>query len=165
VKRAILLWLAAALCACTPSLDWRDVSPEGSGLRLMLPCKPSVFGREVVVAGQATTWTVLSCQAAAATWSIGHGQVSDPAAVGAVLQALAAPAPGALRVASAWPGFTPHGDAGRWRWSYRDAQGRSVRGETVAAPLGLRVVRASVIGAQLDAEAVEFFFGSLRPQR
>ena len=51
MRSAIVLSLAAVLSACTPTYNWREVRPEGSGVVLMMPCKPDSHARRVRLAG------------------------------------------------------------------------------------------------------------------
>jgi len=37
---AVLMTAMALLAACSPTLNWREVRPEGTRLALLLPCKP-----------------------------------------------------------------------------------------------------------------------------
>jgi hypothetical protein len=38
--RLVLTGLTALAAGCSPSLNWRDITPEGAAARLMFPCKP-----------------------------------------------------------------------------------------------------------------------------
>ena len=149
------------VAACAPALDWRELVAAGTPVRVMLPCKPSVFARPVAMAGQSVQWTLLSCRAEGATWSLGFAELADPATLGRVSRSLAATEMGAERLGWTGSGFTPHPDAGRWRWVRVAAEGQALRGETVVAVYARHVFRATVTAQQLDPEAVDFFFASL----
>ena len=45
------LSLLAALIACSPTLDWREARPEGSGVAALFPCRPDQHERTVRIAG------------------------------------------------------------------------------------------------------------------
>lgn len=59
---ALSLW---ALCACTPSLNWREVRLEQSSLKTLLPCKPDHGSREVSVGAQTLMVRMSGCEAQA----------------------------------------------------------------------------------------------------
>ena len=48
---AAALLCAAALTACSPTFNWREVRAEGAGLKAVLPCKPDKSERTVPMAG------------------------------------------------------------------------------------------------------------------
>jgi hypothetical protein len=69
-------WLAAlalsgALGACSPALDWREVSFDDQPSRVLLPCKPEQAQREVVLGETRSTLRMLGCEAQGMhfTWS------------------------------------------------------------------------------------------------
>lgn len=54
--------LAAALAACYPELDWRELAWEEGHLKVLLPAKPSKAAREVVLAGEKVPMEMLQSQ-------------------------------------------------------------------------------------------------------
>jgi hypothetical protein len=59
-------WLIAAalgVAACTPSLNWREVRPEHTSLKTLLPCKPDNGSRQVKVGQQELEVRMTGCQA------------------------------------------------------------------------------------------------------
>ncbi len=59
-------WLIAAalsVAACTPSLNWREVRPEHTTLKTLLPCKPDHGSRQVKVGQQEMEVRMTGCQA------------------------------------------------------------------------------------------------------
>ena len=54
----------APAAACTPTLDWREVRPEASGLVALFPCKPDRHARRAV-AGVCGRLTLLRAAPAA----------------------------------------------------------------------------------------------------
>lgn len=162
--RCHLLVAACVVWACTPALDWREVVLEGTPVRAMLPCRPSVFSRSVTLSEHPVQWTILSCRTAGAQWSVGYGSAPDPTASARLLQALSAMPQGGTqgeRVPWRAEGFPMRPEVGRWRWTQPDGQGGVLSGDAVVAMHGPHLVRLVVTAPHLDAEAVTFFVDSL----
>lgn len=159
---------ASAALACSPTLDWRELRPDGSGIVLRLPCKPDRHARSLVMAGHAVRMEMLACSAGGATFALTFADLPDPAAIAPALAELreravanigAAPAaPAGVNV----PGMTPNPQAGRITLSGRLPDGVAVQAQAVFFAKGLRVYQASVIGARPDGEAQEIFFAALK---
>jgi hypothetical protein len=167
--RVLLLTLMAVLAGCSPAHDWREVRPEGSGLVLLLPCRPDAHARDVALAGRTLKLALVACSAGGQTWAVAYGDVADPAAVGPALDELrtaaarnlgagAAPAPAALAV----PGATPNAGSGRFAVAGKLPDGTAVQEQAAVFARGTLVFQATAVGAQLPAEAAETFFASLR---
>jgi hypothetical protein len=158
----------AALLACSPALNWRDVRPEGAGLSAQLPCKGSTYARTMSLAGAPVAWQLVACSAAGQTWALGYAQLGDPGAASAALRALRDGAQvnlaAQLVATSAWapPGATPNDLAARTRLQGKLPDGRAVVEELAVFTRGLWVYQASVLGADIAPEAAEQFFASLR---
>jgi hypothetical protein len=158
--------LAAALAACTPALDWREVRPADSDALVMFPCKPQRFARRLPLAGAHVEMRLASCTAQQATFAIGYATLADPRQVGPALDELrraAAANIGATPVALPWSiaGMTPHPLAQKLVMRGRDAAGTPVDEQAVFFTRGLRVYQATVVGPSVDAAAAETFFGGL----
>lgn len=69
---------SVVLCACAPSLNWRDVPVGDTALMALFPCKPDDTERTVPLADQQPLVTMRSCKAAGATYAVGHARMSDP---------------------------------------------------------------------------------------
>lgn len=172
-SRAVLATLVVASFTpgCTPTFDWREVHDADAALTLSWPCRPSNFARPIELGGRVTTWTLKTCQAGGMTWALGHGLLSDPAAVPTALRELRGASQRAVHAGELVPqrwsarGFTPHTEAGRWAWQGRLGDGREVAGVTLVFAQGLRAYQATVVGARLDAEQVTYFIDALRPAR
>lgn len=171
---AIRLWaralpaLAMTLAGCAPALDWRDLRPEGSSLRLQLPCKPSGQSRDLPLAGTRVNLALYACTADGQTWGLGVADVADPARVGAALAELVSSAVANLGAAPATalplqvPGATPNAASGRSRLQGRLPDGKSVQMQVAVFTHGTQVFQATVLGEQLSDDAVQTFFASLR---
>jgi hypothetical protein len=58
--------LALSLSACSPAQNWRDVSLEGSALKVQLPCKPDRTTRSVPLGGVSVDLQVVGCESGTA---------------------------------------------------------------------------------------------------
>lgn len=164
-----LICLGLVLAACTPALNWREVRPEGSQARSMFPCKPASQARRVVVVGQTLEMSLWACSADETVYALSFADVQDPARVGAALDELGRAAQSNLQsqgdVASqpvAVVGMTPHPQSAQWRLSGHLPDGRAVQERVLLFSHGTQVYQATMLGARLDAEAQETFFGALR---
>jgi len=160
--------LAAALAACSPALDWREVRPAGSGAALLLPCRPQALTRTVALAGRQVRLALHACSAAGQTWSLAFADVDDPAAVGPALEALgrAAAANIGAGVGSGLPlavaGATPNDASRRVALVGRLPDGTAVQEQVAVFTRGTRVFQATAIGPHLPDDGVDTFFGSVR---
>jgi hypothetical protein len=168
LRSLALVACALLAAACSPTLDWREVRPEGSGATLLMPCKPSSMERSVRLAGDPVALTLSACTAGGQTWAIASADVGDPARVTAALDELEAAARtnlaggSAQTLALAVAGATPNPASRRVQFSGRLGDGTAVQEQVAVFALGTRVFQATVLGPQLPAEGVETFFGSLR---
>ncbi|MFZ5543367.1 MAG: hypothetical protein ACOZJZ_07400 [Pseudomonadota bacterium] len=160
-------WLCC-LAACSPALNWREVTPAESGASVMFPCKPDSDVRQVPLAGAPVALSIHACRAGDVTYALSHADVADPARVGPALEALAAAAAANLggTVVSQRPvvveGMTPHPQARLIELQGRLPDGRPVNERAALFSKGTRVFQATMFGAALEAEASETFFGALR---
>lgn len=69
--------LGAALSACAPALNWRDVRLEGTSLVGLLPCKPDHGARVLPTGAKPVTITMMGCDANGATFTLAHVAVQD----------------------------------------------------------------------------------------
>jgi hypothetical protein len=172
-RRPLLLALIAALAACSPALNWREVRPESTALVVMFPCKPSRQTRELPLAGARVRMELLACEAGGATWALSHAQLGDPARVGASLAALneslaANLGMGAAPDGVAWlvPGMTPQPQARRLQLRGQRADGVQVRVEAGVFSHGTQVFQVVVMqpaqDSAADGEMLQAFFGSLK---
>ena len=156
------------LAACTPTLDWREVRPEGGGVVAMFPCKPESQTRTVTLAGTAVRLTLLACKAGGSTWALAHADLADPARVGPALVELRAAA--AANLGAVAPrelplkldGATPNPASGRVELSGRLPDGAPVQEQLALFAKGTRVFQATALGQRLGDDALEPFFGGLR---
>ena len=164
-----MLMLVCAATACTPVLDWREVRPEGAGLVTLFPCKPAGYARRVPLAGMTVEMSLSACSAGAVTYAVGYVDIGQPQLVARALDELIAAAArniGATRAQASTPlfveGMTPNPQAGRQAFAGQLSDGLRVEERVAVFVRGTRVYQATVVGARLDVEAVETFFGALR---
>jgi len=172
VAAAVAAALGATLAACTPALDWRDWRPEGSGLQLLLPCKPVPQVRTVLLAGQSVRLALHACSAGGQTWGLAFADVGDPLQVTPALRALLGGATDNLGAGSAQPlplplvaGATPNGAMQRVQFSGLRPDGQPVQAQVLVFARGTTVYQATVLGQQLPADGVASFFESLKLAR
>jgi hypothetical protein len=166
--RGAALIALLVVSACSQTLDWREVRPEGSGVVAVFPCKPSTDTRTVTLGGARVRMLLTACSAGGATWALAHADVEDPSRVTPALAALraaseanlAAPAEHArpLQVS----GMTPNPQTARVRLAGKLPDGEAVTLEAGYFVKGTRVFQVTAMGAQLGGESVATFFDSLR---
>ena len=64
------------LCACTPELNWREVSLGGDA-RASFPCRPQSDTRALVLAGQPVQMQLKACEAQGVLWAVSSAEVTD----------------------------------------------------------------------------------------
>ena len=163
------MMLACAVSACTPTLDWREVRPGGSGLQALFPCKPDAHARRVPLGGTSVELTLHACSAGGATYAVAFADVGQAQFVAPALAALAAAAVrniDAHGTAETLPahiaGMTPNAQASRQRLVGRLNDGQAVEEQVAVFARGTQVYQATMVGARLDADSIEMFFGALR---
>ncbi len=163
--------LLLGLSACSPTLDWRQVRPEGWGLVLALPCRPAAQTRQVALAGPAVDVHLLACAADGHTFAVVSADVADPARVGPALLALADAAranvqgTASLGSPAVVAGMTPHPAARRWQLRGQLPDGQPVQEQVLVFSHGTRVFQATLAGPVAgDALAAAFFDAIEVPQ-
>lgn len=156
------------LAACAPTLNWREIQPEGSELFAMFPCKPERFARGVQLAGTKVEMRMSSCVVDGATYAVAYAGIADPAKVSVAMTELRAAITaniagsvtelGAVSV----PGMTPNSLAQRMALRGHGADGDALQEQAVFFVKGLRVYQASIVGPKIDPEAADTFIAGLR---
>ena len=107
---ALLLPLVAA---CTPSLNWREVTPAGSHLQLTFPCKPEAAARDVAGLHQG----LAKCDADGASFALSWSGLRDPREAPEALKEMRASLAARLQAAAGGtkpfvvPGMAPQDEA------------------------------------------------------
>lgn len=163
--------VALLAAACSPTLDWRDVSPQApTRLQSMFPCKPARQVRRITLAAVPVEMTLQVCDAAGMTFAIARADVADPARVATALDELATATQRNLQATAATlrreparvPGMTPNARAVALSFAGRNAAGRATHQSALFFANGTTVFQVTVLGENLAADAVETFFGALR---
>src|ERR1700712_707430 len=162
--------VAAALlvAACSPTLDGRTVEVPDTALKAELPCRPSRFQRDVVVAGAPLKLFMLSCEAGGVTYGVATAEGGDPARVDAGLFALRDGATAAIRSAEVRAGALNLGGVTPFSGnSSAYLHGQRPDGETVEESIrvfarGTRVFQAIAVGRSLPYGALRPFEAGLR---
>jgi hypothetical protein len=162
-----MLAMAVALLACSPTLNWRELRPEGSGIAMSFPCKPERRVRDVVLPGHRVRLQMLSCAAGGATYALAFADLPDPAAVAPALAELREQAaanigagPAALSPLQV-AGMTPNPQAGRVALSGHLPDGSAVQLQAAFFAKAMRVYQASVVGSGPGGEAAQTFLAAL----
>jgi hypothetical protein len=171
MRRALttILALAYAAAACTPTLDWRELRIDGTMLLALFPCKPSGHARNLALAGVTVEMTLTACSTGGATYAVSFADVGQPALVGKALDELAAAAARNIDAKGAptsaplqIEGMTPNPRAARWAIAGRRGDDQRVEEQVAVFSHGTQVFQATMVGAKLDSEAIDMFFGALR---
>lgn len=125
-KRALAVLVILALTACSPTLDWRTVRPEGAlGLEAAFPCKPDKLDRELKIPGldgPPVLMHLLSCKTDQTTWALSYFDAKDIRRVSPALSLATQSLRDNLKAqaddlgAVSIKGMTPHPLARHWRF-------------------------------------------------
>lgn len=167
--------LALGLMACTPALNWREVSPGRSSARALLPCKPDQAIRSVPLGGVLTELNVIGCDVAGTTFAVmtatlEAGRAPDEVLAGwqqATLANMQADAASVLRTDFHPPGGLPLPHAQRVRASGRRGDGRVVVADavwTARASAGgtTELLHAVTYADRPQPDATDAFFAGVR---
>jgi hypothetical protein len=163
----VLLLLAAA---CSPKLNWRDVQPGNSGLKLLLPCKPDQGDKIVPLGGRPTKMTLLGCDADGATFAVALADLADAPNVPEVLaqwQALtltnmkATPASTQSRPLRV-PGASENPAPVLVLAQGQRPDGSAVNGWAAYFTKGSQVVQVVMYASAIEPVAAEIYFASLK---
>lgn len=160
--------MVTLLASCTPSLNWREVRPEGTDLVLMFPCKPEQQTRALEAPGAPANarMGLARCEAAELGFSLSWSDVPDPAQLTPALRQMreAVVAGLKLAVAEAQPlqlaGMTPSPEAQVLALGQPGAKG--LHGRVAVFARGLRVYQLMMLGPREDRPAWDGFLGSLQ---
>jgi hypothetical protein len=160
--------LGALLSACSPSLNWRLVRPDGVDMTLLLPCKPDRASKTVPLGGRSTRLSMTGCEAGGAMFALAVAELDDASQAASVLtqwQSLnlthmrattstqrPVPVPGA----DAQPAPTLVSARGL------HPDGQAVEGQALYFARGARVFQAVIYAPRIDPDAAETFLSSLK---
>ena len=163
-----------ALAGCSPALNWREVRPEASSLRLLLPCKPDRAEKSVPLGGQPALLRLMGCDADGATFAVAVATLALPNGANSAnllaqwqslsLANMGAPAQpaGALPLKiQGWKPVAGMTTPQRIRALGKRADGTPVAGEMAFFAQGSEVFQVVVYASKLTPEMADTFFDSL----
>ena len=156
-----------ALAACSPTLNWREVRPDGTPLALLMPCKPDKAQKTVPMAGLPTELMLLSCDAGGMTFAVAVADVKDASSVAAALAqwqraTLANMKAGAALAAVPLklPGLAS--GAALIKATGQRPNGQAVRTQAAYFAQGTLVFQVAMYADNLSADAADTFFSGLK---
>lgn len=172
---ACLVAALLTLAACSPTLNWREVRPENTGLTLLLPCKPDRAEKSVALAGQSAQLQMQGCDAGDATFAVAVATLADASHADAALaewQQLtlvnmkAGPvgtSAGDTQVTSFRPAGMLTGPPALMvkAWGRR-ADGRAVAGQAAYFVRGPQLFQVVLYADAMNADTADTFFSSLK---
>lgn len=159
-----------ALAGCSPALNWREVRPEGTGLALLLPCKPDKAQKVVPLGGQATQLSMLGCDADGATFAVAIADVGDPLQTASVLALwqdltlanMKATSDSRQSLPLKIPGASPATPVTRLQAQGQRADGTAVSGQAAYFAQGSQLFQVVMYAPRIAPEVAETFFSSLK---
>ena len=172
--RALALFGALGLVACSPTFNWREVRPGASTLVALLPCKPDEAVRTVALDGEPVNLDMLRCDTRGATFAIGFADVHDRERAGPLLAWWRAATLANLRATGSTDvPFMPKGSLVLPQSTRVTATGQRADGAAVKVHAawfaqrvgsGVQLFQAVVYAKKMDQNVSDTFFSSLRLQ-
>jgi hypothetical protein len=168
---------ALTLSACSPEQNWRDVTFEGSALKVQLPCKPDRTTRSVPLGGLPVDLQVVGCESGTAMVAVMSAALpagSDASAVMAAWQKVTldnarVTQPLAAGRQQAWhrPGQLPLATSLRVQAPGLRANGEPVNMDAVWGAVAegerVRLVHAVIYDRKIAVELSMTLFESIQP--
>ena len=174
VRPRLAVCLIAALVACSPALNWRELRGETGGLALQLPCKPDRATRSVPLGGEPTELVVAGCATGGATFALMAARLPAGRDADAVLAGWQQATLAHMR-ASGTPErrpFTPPGGSALAHAQRVAARGQAPDGRPVMAQAAwtarpgaggaTELLHAVVYAERLKPETADAFFEAIR---
>ncbi len=172
-KTLLLTIVTMALAACSPDQNWRQVTFEGTALKVQLPCKPDRTTREVPLGGTPVQLAVVGCESGGAMLAVMTAPLPAGADAQAVLAGWQQATLAHLQAASplqaeAWSrqGMLPLAAAQRIQAQGRRADGQPVVAQAVWGAFTegehLRVVHAVVYAGKVAPELAQGLFDGVQ---
>ena len=161
------LALAAITVACTPALNWREVTLNG--MVALLPCKPDHAERVLQLGAVDVPLKMSGCEASGALYAISHVQVQDVARLQAVHQDWRQATLAAMQTSTAAAQFKPPATpAGQTKTGLRPEEfdgkrpdGSAVQAQILWVAKGKDIYQIAVYGSKLQPEMTELLFSEL----
>lgn len=162
-----VLLLTAALAACSPAFNWREVRPENTALTALLPCKPDKGSKTVPLGGQPTELAMTGCETQGVTFAIAVADVGDAAKTVAVLTGWQTATLTNMRAVPASTVVTPFKLPGAAAATLVAAQGARGDGKAVQSRAayfahGTQVFQAVMYADKIDPAVADAFFSGLK---
>ena len=167
IHALLALTASAALAACNPTFNWRDVRPEGTRLSLLMPCKPDKAQKTVPMAGQPIQLMLLSCDAGGLTFAVAVMDVSDASKVATTLSQWQSATLANMKAAPA-PLSSPIKLAGLAnsgvvvKVTGQRANGQAVSSQAAYFAQGSQVFQAVIYADKISPDAADTFFSGLK---
>lgn len=173
---ASLVW-ALTLSACSPAQNWRNITLEGTSLKVQLPCKPDRTTRSVPLGGVPVDLHVVGCESDTAMVAVMSAALPAGTDASAVMAAWQKATLDNARVSQplvagqqqTWqrPGQLPLATSVRVRAPGQQANGEPVNMDAVWGALTegerVRLVHAVVYDRKINPELANTLFESIRP--
>ena len=173
---ASLVW-TLTLSACSPAQNWRDVSFEGSALKVQLPCKPDRTTRNVPLGGVPVDLRVVGCESGNAMVAVMTASLPAGTDASAVMAAWQKATLDNARVSQpltagqqqAWlrPGQLPLATSVRVQAPGQRANGEPVNMDAVWGAVSegerVRLLHAVVYDRHIAAEMANTLFDGIKP--
>ncbi len=159
---------AVASGGCSPTFDWREVRPEGTGVVALFPCKAQADRRTVSIDARTVMLSLHACRTATMTFGLAYSDVGDARRVAPALEAMRASwlaTPGAQAVeAAAMQAPVSGSPSTAVRARLHIMRPGQPPADSAAAffAIGTRVFQVTAYGAPLDGEAAQTFLSSVR---
>ncbi len=165
---ALITSLALQLSACSPGLNWRLVRTEAASVTLLLPCKPDRASKVVPLGGQASTLSMVGCEAEGAMFALAVADIAQPAQAAELLvqwQSLTLAhmrASAHTQVPFLLAGAASPPTPVRVQAQGQQADGRAVHSQAVYFVRGAQLFQAVIYAPQVSAEMADTFFGGIK---
>ena len=174
LRAPLALAAVAALAACTPSLNWRELRLAPTTAIALLPCKPDHAERSVPLGGEPTELVVAGCATGGATFALMAARLPAGRDADAVLAGWQQATLANMRATDTPerqvfhpPNALPLAHAQRIVAQGQRADGRAVTAQAVwsaraAAGGGTELLHAVVYAPQADPAVADAFFAGIK---
>lgn len=168
MHRSILAACLLFAAACTPSLNWRELPVDATGLKATFPCKPDTVERKAqFTPGREVVLHAMACEAAGASFVVLRADVGSQAELAAALvqfkKASAATIHSTVVSDKPWqpPGALGLADSAMMV-TRAPREGGELQAQSAYFARGTSVYQAAVYARKLKPEMTEPFFTGLR---
>ncbi|MCA1325796.1 hypothetical protein [Herbaspirillum sp. alder98] len=168
----LLLALALALAACSPTYNWREVRPQpghGADFVVLLPAKPAYYSRQVTLDSLRVEMHMTAAQTDGITFAVATADLGDAARAATTLDAMRDALLANIGAQQGSPAQLPGKLEGNTRTVDVDAHGaaggRSQRLLVRLLARQGRVVQVMMMGDEksFNNDNIETFFASFKP--